>query len=323
MSLHHARLPHRLPASVLAKRQLRQRYAHARTPLSSGIGALGVATSSSSEALGGASRSFSTQPDDSRTTHFGFRQVEEDDKERLVAEVFTSVADQYDVMNDLMSGTLHRQWKDHFVDTLLPLSASNGNDRPRTIDLAGGTGDIAFRIVERSRQFYPQEQAPHVHVVDINQSMLDVGAKRAANRDLLDSLEFVQQNAEHLERFEDNTFDAFTIAFGIRNVTHIDKALEEAYRVLKPGGRFMCLEFSHLANPLLQDMYDKYSFNVIPAIGHVVANDRESYQYLVESIRKFPKQRKFERMIREAGFSHVTHENLTFGVVAVHSGFKL
>ena len=287
----------------------------------------GAALSGARRALGGRRGSLATRglatggAESGSSTHFGFKQVAVEDKEALVGRVFSSVAEQYDVMNDLMSGTLHRAWKDQFVDTLLPLAAHG--QRAQCLDLAGGTGDIAFRIVERSRQRYPSEPAPEVVVADINQSMLDVGKQRAKRYGLAGDLSFVQQNAERLEAFADNSFDSYTIAFGIRNVTHIDRALAEAHRVLKPGGRFMCLEFSHLANPVLQQLYDSYSFNVIPAMGAAVAGDRESYQYLVESIRKFPRQREFERMIRQAGFHAVRHDDYTFGIVAVHSGFKL
>jgi len=255
-------------------------------------------------------------------THFGFKDVDVEEKEELVKEVFHSVAEQYDVMNDLMSGTLHRVWKDEFVNMLLPVSCAGYGGK--VIDVAGGTGDIAFRIVERSNTMSPRDPPVGVTVCDINASMLKVGEKRAEKFGLdKGQLSFVEVNAEKLKQFEDNTFDAYTIAFGIRNVTHIENALSEAYRVLKPGGRFMCLEFSHVANPVIQAIYEKYSFHVIPTVGQLVANDRDAYQYLVESIRKFPKQREFERMIREAGFSHVTHTNLTCGVVAIHSGFKL
>jgi len=249
----------------------------------------------------------------SQTTHFGFKDVDAKAKEGLVGQVFHNVADKYDVMNDLMSGTLHRLWKDTFVRTLLPVSSG---EEAKVIDVAGGTGDISFRIVRQSKNV-------KVTVCDINSSMLAVGKQRAEKMGLLKNLDFVEGNAEKLDQFPDNSFDAYTIAFGIRNVTNIDQALKEAHRVLKPGGRFMCLEFSHVANPVIQTIYDQYSFKVIPAIGQFVTNDRDSYQYLVESIKKFPEQREFERMIRQAGFSAVSHTNYTQGVVALHSGFKL
>jgi len=244
-----------------------------------------------------------------------------EEKEELVGRVFSSVAEQYDVMNDLMSGTLHRYWKDLFVADLLPVSAAGIGGK--VVDVAGGTGDIAFRIARQSQNLFPQEQPVQITVSDINASMLKVGQKRAESLGLYpnDHLEFQEANAEKMPN-ESDGFDAYTIAFGLRNVTDIDQALREAYRILKPGGRFLCLEFSHVATPVVKQLYDQYSMRVIPIMGQLVANDRESYQYLVESIRKFPKQRELERRIREAGFKHVTHENLTHGIVAIHSGFK-
>ncbi|KNC86299.1 hypothetical protein SARC_01561 [Sphaeroforma arctica JP610] len=200
----------------------------------------------------------------------------------------------------------------------------------KVLDVAGGTGDIAFRILDHAAETAgsgsieaQMSPLPQVVVCDINTSMLRVGTQRALDRGYTsDNLNWVAGNAEKLP-FEDNTFDAYTIAFGIRNVTHIDQALKEAYRVLKRGGRFMCLEFSHVENPIVSTFYDRFSFDIIPTMGQIVANDRDSYQYLVESIRKFPNQEKFAGMIKDAGFSNVTHEDLTFGVAAVHSGFKL
>jgi demethylmenaquinone methyltransferase/2-methoxy-6-polyprenyl-1,4-benzoquinol methylase len=242
------------------------------------------------------------------TTHFGFRTVGEDEKSSLVRGVFDSVASRYDVMNDLMSTGLHRLWKNDMVAWLAP--------RPgmRLLDVAGGTGDIALRI---------KKQADcHVTVCDINRHMLEEGRNRAIDRNVITGIDWVCGNAEALP-LPDHTFDAYTIAFGIRNVTHIDKALKEAYRVLKPGGRFLCLEFSQLPNSLLQKCYDAYSFNVIPKIGQWVTGDSASYQYLVESIRQFPKQDDFAAMIRDAGFGNVQYRNLTQGVVALHSGRRL
>ena len=263
---------------------------------------------------------------DKKTTHFGFRDVDEDEKEGLVKSVFKSVAEDYDLMNDLMSGGLHRKWKNDFVDELMPLmvpSESDMYDRvktPSVLDVAGGTGDIAFRILSSSMGFGDTHPRVGVTVCDINPAMLKVGKQRAEERGY--DCSFVEGNAEKLD-FEDNSFDAYTISFGIRNVTHIDRALSEAHRVLKPGGRFMCLEFSRLSSPVLQTLYDQYSFNVIPFIGEAVASDRESYQYLVESIRKFPSQTEFVRMIRKAGFKHVKFQNYTGGIAVLHSGFKL
>lgn len=244
----------------------------------------------------------------SNTTHFGFRTVAEDEKQTLVRGVFDSVASRYDLMNDFMSASLHRVWKNDMVSWLAP------RDGMKIIDMAGGTGDIAFRMLERARC--------EVTVCDINQHMLEEGRNRAIDRNILERIEWTCVNAESLP-FENESFDAYTIAFGIRNVTHIDKALAEAHRVLKIGGRFLCLEFSHMANDWLQKAYDTYSFNIIPKIGQWVTGDAASYQYLVESIRQFPKQDAFADMIRTAGFGNVQYRNLTAGVVAIHSGRKL
>jgi demethylmenaquinone methyltransferase/2-methoxy-6-polyprenyl-1,4-benzoquinol methylase len=245
-------------------------------------------------------------------TAFGFRRVNEGEKQDLVNNVFHRVADRYDLMNDLMSGGLHRAWKAAMVDWLSP------SKRPgfKSLDVAGGTGDIAFRIVEASNH------NAHVTVLDINGSMLSVGRDRAIKRGIDQNLTFVEANAETLP-FEDNTFDAYTIAFGIRNVPRIDVALSEAYRVLKPGGRFLCLEFSEVSMPVLDKVYDAWSFNAIPRIGQMVTGDAESYQYLVESIRTFPNQQNFADMIRKAGFSRVTWRDYTGGVAALHSGWKI
>src|SRR5690606_19402926 len=217
------------------------------------------------------------------------------EKQGLVDEVFTRVARRYDLMNDLMSGGLHRLWKDAMVTWLNPPR------RPgwKALDVAGGTGDIAFRILDASGG------NADVTVLDINPSMLAVGRERAARRRVDDRITFVEANAEELP-FEDTTFDAYTIAFGIRNVPHIDQALAEAWRVLRPGGRFLCLEFSEVGMPVLDKIYDAWSFNAIPRIGRMVAGDADSYRYLVESIRTFPNQQNFADMIRKAGFSRVT-----------------
>lgn len=243
-----------------------------------------------------------------RTTHFGFRTVQEEEKASLVRGVFDSVASRYDIMNDLMSAGLHRLWKKDMVSWLAP------RDGMKILDVAGGTGDIAFRL----RQAADCE----VTVCDINAQMLMEGRDRALNRNLLTGLEWVCGNAESLP-VPDNSFDAYTIAFGIRNVTHIDKALKDAFRALKPGGRFLCLEFSQLNNEFLQKTYDAYSFSVIPRVGQWVTGSAAPYQYLVESIRQFPNAGKFAGMLREAGFSNVQVRTLTHGVVALHSGRKL
>eukprot|EP00035_Acanthoeca_spectabilis_P037838 m.47805 g.47805 ORF g.47805 m.47805 type:complete len:300 (+) comp8883_c0_seq1:92-991(+) len=245
---------------------------------------------------------------------FGFMRVPKDLKEGLVGEVFKRVAPQYDKMNDAMSFGVHRFWKRKFVGQL------NAGDGTRLLDVAGGTGDIAFRCLEHAGA--TATSGPLVTVCDINPAMLEQGRARAAQfGPLHERCTWIEGSAEELP-FPDNSFDAYTISFGIRNVTNIDKALSEAYRVLVPGGRFMCLEFSQVPNPVLRAAYDKYSFEVIPVMGEVIAGDMPSYQYLVESIREFPDQHKFVSMIEAAQFQHVTYENLTGGVAAIHSGFK-
>lgn len=244
-----------------------------------------------------------------KTTHFGFREVDEGEKAGMVRGVFSSVASRYDVMNDLMSGGVHRLWKEAMMDWLAPRAGQ------RLLDVAGGTGDIAFRFLRRA----PSAQAT---VLDLTEPMLIEGRKRAEAEKLADRLDWVVGDAMALP-FAANTFDVYTISFGIRNVTRIPDALSEAFRVLKPGGRLMVLEFSQLPNPGMQWLYDRYSFNVIPAMGQIVTNDRDSYQYLVESIRRFPDQETFAGMIRDAGFGQVKYRNLTMGVAALHSGWKL
>jgi demethylmenaquinone methyltransferase/2-methoxy-6-polyprenyl-1,4-benzoquinol methylase len=245
-----------------------------------------------------------------QNTHFGFQSVPLEEKQGRVNEVFHSVANRYDLMNDLMSAGLHRVWKSALVNMVRP-----PRDRPfRHLDVAGGTGDVAFRILEAGG---PQT---HVTVLDINGEMLKVGRERAG-RQYEGRVEFVEANAEELP-LEPKSFDAYTIAFGIRNVPRIDAALREAHRVLKPGGRFLCLEFSKVDVPGLDKIYDAYSFNVIPRLGQMVTGDAESYQYLVESIRRFPTPAAFARMIEEAGFRRVTYRSMTAGVVNIHSGWK-
>lgn len=241
-------------------------------------------------------------------THFGFKTVDEDAKAGMVHGVFTNVASKYDVMNDAMSMGVHRIWKDAMMDWLAPRKGM------KLLDVAGGTGDIAFRFLKRAG-------GGHATVFDMTQSMLDEGRKRAEAERMQDSLDWVCGDAMALP-FEDNTFDAYTISFGIRNVTRIQDAINEAYRVLKPGGRFLVLEFSTIPNPAMQWAYDRYSFNIIPPLGQIIANDRDSYQYLVESIRQFPKQEQFAQMIRDGGFSQVKYRNLSLGIAALHSGWK-
>jgi demethylmenaquinone methyltransferase / 2-methoxy-6-polyprenyl-1,4-benzoquinol methylase len=244
---------------------------------------------------------------------FGFREVATAHKQRLVDDVFARAAARYDLMNDLMSGGLHRLWKDAMVAWLAPPRRSS---LPfAVLDVAGGTGDIAFRIAERS-------ESAIVTVADINKDMLAVGAKRAVERKLAARVSFTEANAEELP-FADGVFDAVTIAFGIRNVPRIEKALAEARRVLKPGGRFLCLEFSAVDIAIVDRVYELYSFNVIPMIGGWVIGDEQPYRYLVESIKKFPNQARFAAMIEKAGFAKVTFRNLSGGIAAIHSGWKL
>jgi demethylmenaquinone methyltransferase/2-methoxy-6-polyprenyl-1,4-benzoquinol methylase len=244
---------------------------------------------------------------------FGFRSVPEADKQDLVNEVFAKVASRYDQMNDLMSGGLHRLWKDDFVALLSP---PKGPSAFRVLDVAGGTGDIAFRILRQSGP------GTRVTIADISPEMIAEGRARAEAQHLTGRLDFTVANAEALS-FPDRSFDAYTIAFGIRNVTHIDRALKEAFRVLKPGGKFQCLEFSQVDMPGLSSLYDAYSFAAIPAMGKVVTGDGAPYRYLVESIRKFPDRETFERMIAEAGFLRTGHRALAGGIVAFHWGWRI
>jgi demethylmenaquinone methyltransferase/2-methoxy-6-polyprenyl-1,4-benzoquinol methylase len=245
-------------------------------------------------------------------THFGFANVPLNEKQGLVDDVFHKVASRYDLMNDLMSGGLHRVWKDVLVAQVKPSKRGPF----RHLDVAGGTGDVAFRIAQAGG---PQTD---VTILDINGDMLEVGRERAAKRGLSGKLSFVEANAEDLP-FEDGRFDAYTIAFGIRNVPRIDKALREAHRVLKRGGHFLCLEFSEVDVPGLDTIYDAFSFNLIPPIGRLVTGDAEPYRYLVESIRKFPQAERFRAMIADAGFQRASFTRLTGGVVCIHSGWKL
>lgn len=242
----------------------------------------------------------------SETVSFGYRDVDASEKTGMVRSVFSSVAENYDLMNDAMSVGLHRLWKDQFVRRVKPRRGEE------ILDMAGGTGDIAFRM---------RNQGAHVTVSDINPEMLAVGRERAQKRGY-DDLDWSEQNAEQLT-FEDRRFDAYTIAFGIRNVTYKDKALEEAHRVLKYGGRFFCLEFSTTTWPGFSDVYDAYSHRLVPKIGKLLAHDEESYRYLIESIRRFPPMPEFEQMIRDAGFVQTKVEPILGGLVAIHSGWKI
>ncbi|MGB7408041.1 MAG: class I SAM-dependent methyltransferase [Pontixanthobacter sp.] len=240
------------------------------------------------------------------TASFGYKDVDAAEKEAMVGALFSSVAAKYDIMNDAMSGGMHRVWKDRFVRRVKPQAGE------AILDMAGGTGDVAFRMAP---------SGAHVTVSDINQEMLDVGIERAMDRGI-DSLVWSRQNAEKLE-FSAGTFDAYTIVFGIRNVTHIDRALAEAHRVLKYGGRFYCMEFSTTQWPGFKDMYDLYSHKLMPKIGGLIAQDEDSYRYLAESIRRFPPMHEFETMIRGAGFARTKVEPILGGAVAIHSGWKV
>lgn len=246
------------------------------------------------------------------TTHFGFASVPLGEKQAKVDDVFHKVASRYDLMNDLMSAGLHRAWKATLVAMLRPpKSAAFAH-----LDVAGGTGDVAFRVLDAGGA------NTKVTVFDINASMLGVGAERAEAGGYSDRARFVEGNAEDLP-FDDRSFDGYTIAFGIRNVPRIERALEEAHRVLKRGGRFLCLEFAPVEMPVLDRIYDAYSFNVIPPLGRMVTGDGEPYRYLVESIRQFPRPDAFSEMIRQAGFARVSHRPLTGGIANIHSGWKL
>jgi len=253
------------------------------------------------------------QKDTEEVTHFGEKTVPLADKQGLVDDVFHSVARRYDLMNDLMSGGLHRAWKDALVTAVNPPRAER---EFALLDLAGGTGDVAFRVLAAGGT------GTRVTVCDINADMLEVGRKRAAERELDGVVSFEEGNAEELP-YPDRRFDCVTIAFGIRNVPRIERALAEAYRVLKLGGRFLCLEFSSVDIPGLDALYELYSFQVIPRVGEAVTGDREAYQYLVESIRKFPRPKAFAQMIEAAGFRRVSFKPMTGGVVALHSGWRL
>ncbi|KAL7280175.1 hypothetical protein ACG7TL_006594 [Trametes sanguinea] len=287
------------------------------------------ATTAASSSAGGANLNNGSEQG-SRTTHFGFKTVPEEQKENLVRNVFESVASSYDVMNDAMSLGVHRLWKDDFVARLKP----GARGPMRCIDVAGGTGDIALRILDFAREKYADRETS-VDVVDINAEMLKEGYKRFKKTMYHNTpqVAFKQANAQDMpeSEFPSNTYDLYTIAFGIRNCTSIPDVLKEAYRVLKPGGTFACLEFSRVNNPLLSTLYDQYSFSIIPLLGTILAGDRESYQYLVESIRKFPPQPEFAKMIADAGFTTgAMHEgkggawtDLWGGIASIHTGVKI
>ena len=248
------------------------------------------------------------RPTDDELIDFGFQSIPRDEKESRVKGVFSSVASNYDIMNDLMSFGIHRLWKDALMDWLAP------QPHQQLVDLAGGTGDVALRFLKRG--------GGSVKIVDINQDMLRAGQGRSVMRPYADQLEWIVGNAESLP-LEDASADRVTIAFGLRNVTDRAKALRDIHRVLKPGGRFCCLEFSSVENPLLARLYDEWSFKILPQMGQIVAKDRESYQYLVESIRQFPDQYQLADMMSDAGFAQVRFRNLSGGIAAIHSGWKL
>jgi len=243
-----------------------------------------------------------------QNTHFGFRTVEAAAKQKLVGGVFSSVASNYDIMNDLMSGGLHRVWKNEFVRQI------HANKNAAILDLAGGTGDIAVRMKAKT--------GAAITICDINADMLSVGRARQFDKGESAGLRWVCGNAETLP-VPDASLDVITIAFGLRNVTNIQQALNDAYRALKPGGHFLCLEFSKVTVPMMAKIYEQYSFHVIPKIGQLVAKDKDSYQYLVESIRQFPPQEELKKMMERAGFARVKYTNLTFGTVAIHQGWRI
>lgn len=250
------------------------------------------------------------------TTHFGFETVPTAAKAGRVRAVFDAVAPRYDIMNDLMSAGVHRLWKNAMVDWMAPQPGW------RIVDVAGGTGDIALRQAKRMDLKSRTQNTGHITVCDINQAMLERGRDRSIDQGYLQGLEWVTGDAEHLP-FPDMSYDAYSIAFGLRNVTGIELALAEAYRVLKPGGRFLCLEFSHVTVPGLGKLYDAYSFAVLPLLGQAVAGDGDAYKYLAESIRQFPAQDHLAGLMTAAGFGQVSHRNLSGGIAAMHSGWRL
>ncbi|SMQ50113.1 unnamed protein product [Zymoseptoria tritici ST99CH_3D7] len=284
------------------------------------------------------SKSWQPEQPVNRTTHFGFETVEESQKASKVGAVFSSVATTYDRMNDLMSLGIHRLWKDHFVRSLNPgvrtMTAPNAQKGQRILDIAGGSGDIAIRMLDHATNIN-RDLDTHVTISDINPDMLGEGRKRLAATPYhaAGRVDYLEANAEELGAIESNSIDLYTVAFGIRNFTHKDRALKEAFRVLKPGGVFACLEFApQLSNPVMNGIYKRWSFSAIPLIGQIVAADRDSYQYLVESIEKFPSQPEWAKMIQDAGFLIPGHsnagrlesgwENLSMGIAAIHKGIK-
>lgn len=249
-----------------------------------------------------------TEQETYQETHFGFKTVDTEEKQGLVKEVFDSVSGKYDLMNDLMSLGIHRLWKDNVINWLKP------SENMHLLDVGGGTGDMAFRFLKQG--------GGSVVVSDINPNMLDVGKERAIDKNIFQHIQWEEANVEELP-FEDETFDAVTISFCLRNVTYQEKALKEMYRVLKPMGRFICLEFSQIQTESFQDLYDWWSFHIMPFLGEKFASDRESYQYLAESIRKFPNQEDFAQMVKNAGFKQVKYRNYSHGIATAHSGWKI
>lgn len=280
-------------------------------PKDAGRGHLDVLNATSTNWNQDEYHAMSTTRDTSAT--FGFDPIDPGNRQEQVNTVFATVANRYDLMNDLMSGGLHRVWKSDLVSLLAPPKAAFPF---RLIDVAGGTGDIAIQVLRRGGPLCSAV------ICDISPEMLDVGQTRVNRTAFADRIDLVEGNAEQLP-FADNSFDAYTIAFGIRNVTHIDRALGEAFRVLRPGGRFLCLEFSEVDVPVLDRIYDFYSFAVIPRLGDLVTHSGESYRYLVESIRQFPNQETFAEMIRNTGFARVSYRNLTGGIAAIHGGWRI
>lgn len=272
-------------------------------------------------------RALAVPPTGSDTTHFGFQTVNKDEKENLVRGVFSSVASNYDMMNDAMSLGVHRLWKSHFINRL-DAGMRPGSSRPLDfLDVAGGTGDIAFGLLDHAEKQFNDTKST-MTVADINPEMLAEGKLRFQKtkwNDGSNRVQFLEQNGETMDAIADNSKDVYTIAFGIRNFTDIQAGLNTAYRVLKPGGIFACLEFSHVENPVVDYAYQAYSFSLLPLMGQLLANDRDSYQYLVESIQRFPKQEEFSAMIKKAGFyvPENGYENMTFGVASIHIGVKL
>lgn len=272
------------------------------------------------------STSLRASNEEAKLADFGYRKVPVEQKEKLVHGVFSSVASNYDIMNDVMSMGIHRLWKCHMINKLDCGMRPNSGKPLQFLDVAGGTGDVAFGLLDHANEKYGDNESKMI-VADINPDMLKEGERRCLKTRYANSprIKFMVQNGEKLESIPDNSIDVYTIAFGIRNFTNIQAGLDAAYRVMKPGGIFACLEFSQVHDPVLSYLYDLYSFSCLPMMGQLIANDRDSYEYLVESIRKFPNQEKFASMIRKAGFyvPGKGYEDLTFGVAAIHLGVKL